>query len=222
MARDVEPEILRHEGHEGAASRSHEGHEESVVAGPAAKILVVPGFLPRALCARVRAAMDAGTPEPAEILGDAISLDEQVRRAMHIEIDAGVRKAVETRLDAVRPRLASFFRLPLGPREGLSVLRYTTGGFYRRHCDRGEVTGWPAASRRGIAVVLFLSSSRAEEQDGAFAGGTLRLFDHDGAPGYDVGGQAGSLVAFPATLPHEVTVVTHGVRDTVVDWFALP
>ena len=29
----------------------------------------------------------------------------------------------------------------------------------------------------------------------------------------------GLLVAFSATMPHEVTVVTGGVRDAVVDWY---
>jgi predicted 2-oxoglutarate/Fe(II)-dependent dioxygenase YbiX len=163
--------------------------------------------------------MDAGASEPAEILGDGISLDEQVRRARHIEIDEEVRDAVEARLDAARSRIEAFFGVPLGPREGLSVLRYVTGGFYRRHSDSGQVNGWPAAARRCIATVLFLTSSRAGAQDGTFAGGALRLFDGDESAGHEVPARAGTLVAFPATLVHEVTLVTEGVRDTVVDWF---
>jgi predicted 2-oxoglutarate/Fe(II)-dependent dioxygenase YbiX len=179
---------------------------------------VVAGFLPPALCARVRAAMDAGTPEPADILGDSIETDESVRRTLHIEIDDLVRDALEERLDAARPQLEAFFGIPLGVREGPSVLRYTAGGFYRRHCDQGRVSGWPGAARRCVAVVLFLTSSRAEAPDGTFDGGALRLFDGDEA-GCDVRARAGTLVAFPATLPHEVTRVTEGVRDTAVDWF---
>ena len=183
------------------------------------KVLVVPGFLPPTLCARVRAAMDAGAPEPADVLGDSIETDESVRRTLHIEIDVHVRDALEQRLDAARTQLEAFFGIPLGAREGPSVLRYTAGGFYRRHCDRGRVQGWPAAARRCIATVLFLTSSRTEAPDGTFAGGALRLFDDDGSDSRDVLARAGTLVAFPATLPHEVTLVTEGVRDTAVDWF---
>jgi predicted 2-oxoglutarate/Fe(II)-dependent dioxygenase YbiX len=218
MAGDVEPEILKHEGHEGATSVSH---EEGALARPAknTKVLVVPGFLTPTLCARVREAMDAGTPEPADILGDSIETDESVRRTLHIEIDDLVRDALEERLDAARPQLEAFFGIPLGVREGPSVLRYTAGGFYRRHCDQGQVSGWPAAARRCVATVLFLTSSRTEAPDGTFAGGTLRLFAGDEVDGCDVRARAGTLVAFPATLPHEVTLVTEGVRDTAVDWF---
>lgn len=221
MAGDVEPEILTHEGHDGATSVSRARHEGGAVGRPpkTTDVLVVPGFLPPVLCARVRAAMDAGTPEPAGILGDSIETDESVRRTLHIEIDGLVRDALEERLDAARPQLEAFFGSPLGVREGPSVLRYTAGGFYRRHCDQGQVQGWPAASRRWITTVLFLTSSRAEEQDGTFAGGTLRLFVGGVQSARDVPARAGTLVAFPATVPHEVTVVTDGVRDTVVDWF---
>jgi predicted 2-oxoglutarate/Fe(II)-dependent dioxygenase YbiX len=171
------------------------------------------------LCARVRAAMDAGTSEPADVLGDSIETDESVRRTPHIEIADHVREALEARLDAARPQLEEFFAIPLGAREGPSVLRYTAGGFYRRHCDRGQVQGWAAAARRCVTTVVFLTSSRADEQDGTFAGGTLLLFEGGADTARPVPARAGTLVAFPATVPHEVTVVTDGVRDTVVDWF---
>ena len=35
----------------------------------------------------------------------------------------------------------------------------------------------------------------------------------------DVVPRRGMLVAFPATMLHEVTVVRRGVRDAVVDWY---
>jgi predicted 2-oxoglutarate/Fe(II)-dependent dioxygenase YbiX len=81
------------------------------------------------------------------------------------------------------------------------------------------VQGWAAAARRCVTTVVFLTSSRADEQDGTFAGGTLLLFEGGADTARPVPARAGTLVAFPATVPHEVTVVTDGVRDTVVDWF---
>ena len=65
--------------------------------------------------------------------------------------------------------------------------------------------------------MIFLNTSRDARPDGEFDGGLLRIFERDGET--DVVPQAGTLVAFPADLLHEVTEVRGGTRDTVVDWF---
>ena len=64
--------------------------------------------------------------------------------------------------------------------------------------------------------MIFLNSSD-RTRGGEFDGGFLRLFlpDRD----EDVVPEAGLLVAFPATVLHEVTRVGDAVRDAVVDWF---
>ena len=72
------------------------------------------------------------------------------------------------------------------------------------------MASWPEAARRSVAVVLFLN--------GDFEGGLLRLFAGETI---EIAPQAGLLVAFPADLLHEVTVVS-GTRDAVVDWFYAP
>ena len=36
---------------------------------------------------------------------------------------------------------------------------------------------------------------------------------------FDIVPRAGTLVAFPATVLHEVTRVEDAIRDAVVDWF---
>ena len=46
----------------------------------------------------------------------------------------------------------------------------------------------------------------------------LRLYPDEGEP-IDVEPVEGLLVAFPATMLHEVTRVGDAVRDAVVDWF---
>ena len=48
--------------------------------------------------------------------------------------------------------------------------------------------------------------------------GVLRLFPDEGDP-IDILPKGGTLVAFPAAMPHEVTRVTAGRRDAIVDWF---
>ena len=87
----------------------------------------------------------------------------------------------------------------------------------RRDRDQGDDPQWADAARRAIALVLFVNSSRDASPDGDFEGGVLRLLGPDDA--IDVVPEAGTLVAFPADVLHEVTEVRGGVRDAVVDWF---
>ena len=162
--------------------------------------------------------MDAGTPEPSEVLGGGMTLDEEVRRAAHIDIDTRVLQVIEDRLDAAAPAIGRFYGLQLTEREGTGLLRYPAGGFYKPHRDYAINTAWPGAARRRIAVVVFLASSRDEEASGLFGGGWLRLFPDDG-DAIDLKPRQGTLVAFPADTLHEVTVVGDGLRDTLVDWF---
>ena len=162
--------------------------------------------------------MDAGTPEEAEVIGDGFEVQQDVRRATQIDIADTVMAMVDAALDAVRIPIASFYGLVLKAREGASFLRYQTGGFYKPHVDRAHVPSWPLTARRQITIVLFLESSRDIEPAGRFSGGVLRLFPDDGDP-IEIVPQGGTLVAFPAAMRHEVTRVTSGQRDTVVDWF---
>jgi predicted 2-oxoglutarate/Fe(II)-dependent dioxygenase YbiX len=54
-------------------------------------------------------------------------------------------------------------------------------------------------------------------------GGALRLYGladpGDPAVPFDIVPAAGTLVAFPSDVLHEVLPVTAGVRDAIVDWF---
>jgi SM-20-related protein len=162
--------------------------------------------------------MDAGVPEEAEVLDEGFEIQEDVRRATQIEVDEAVLAMVETTIDAMRDPIASFYGVTLWSREGASILRYQTGGFYRPHVDRAHVPSWPLTEQRQITVVLFLESSREADPSGGFDGGILRLFPDKGEP-IDIVPKGGTLVAFPAEMRHEVTRVTAGCRDTVVDWF---
>ena len=175
------------------------------------------GFLTLDQCAAVRRAMDDGAVEHGEILDRGIHRDADVRVAMLIEPASGVVRDVETKLDACRERIAAELGRALRGREGAGFVRYPEGGFYRAHRDRGDDPQWTDAARRAIALVLFLNSSRDAAMNGDFEGGVLRLFGPDGT--IDVVPEAGTLVAFPADVLHEVTEVRGGTRDAVVDWF---
>ena len=182
------------------------------------QVFTQPAFLAAADCQRVRAAMDRARPEPGEVLGDTVAHREDVRRVVSLEVRRDVIAFVGGRLDAARAAIAAFFDLPLTTREGSGFLRYSAGGFYAPHRDRGDVPAWPDAARRRIALVAFLNDSRGADGAGTFTGGVLRLFLDEPEP-VTVVPREGLLVAFPADELHEVTPVEHGVRDAIVDWF---
>jgi predicted 2-oxoglutarate/Fe(II)-dependent dioxygenase YbiX len=183
-------------------------------------VLEAPAFLEPAMCRRIREAMSRGTADHAEILAATFEHQPDVRRALTIEVAPALVDDIERRLDGQRRALEAFFGLAMGEREGASFLRYDPGGFYKPHRDRGMIAGWPGAARRQTAVVVFLNSSRAVDQQGSFSGGALQLFA-DRQP-LDIHPVEGLLVAFSAEVLHQVTRVEEGTRDTIVDWFYQP
>jgi predicted 2-oxoglutarate/Fe(II)-dependent dioxygenase YbiX len=178
----------------------------------------VPDCLDAAECQACRLAMDAGEWSAAAVLEDTGIQVDEARRAGDVDVPAPVLALVERRLDRELPPVARHFGFPLTGREGSGFVRYAAGGFYRRHVDRAESPAWPEASRRRISAVIFLCSSRAADPEGTFDGGVLRLYPPGSDP-IDIVPRRGLLVAFDATVPHEVLPVERGVRDAVVDWF---
>ena len=184
-------------------------------------VLVHAEFLSGAQCARLRSAIDRGHSASAEIYDNGYVVDEQVRKAYDVEIEPHIVWEVEHALAGVRADVSRFFGRALTGAEGPGFLRYPPGGFFRAHADRLENAGdeFP----RLISVVLFLSSAAAGPGDGRCEGGALRLYgianpgDHQ-AP-LDIAPAAGTLVAFPSDVLHEVLPVISGVRDAIVDWF---
>ena len=184
------------------------------------RIFIAEHVLDEATCRRVQAAMDASVPEPAEVLQGEMELVEDVRRASHIEVPEPILRLVETCLDGQRDAIGACFGRPLSSREGASLLRYEVGDFYGPHVDQANVPSWPEAAEREVTVVLFLDSSRDRDPAGAFSGGLLRLLpDSPGARPLEIVARRGTLIAFPSDTGHEVTPVTEGRRDVVVDWF---
>jgi predicted 2-oxoglutarate/Fe(II)-dependent dioxygenase YbiX len=177
---------------------------------------IIPDFLDPGTCREVRNAMDRGAVDPAEVLDEGVTLDDEARRAASIEIDPFTLAAVEGRFDAARAVLSARCGVPLSGREGAGFIRYSPGGFYRPHRDRAIHAGWPGAAERRIAVVVFLNAE--------FDGGELVIYPdspHDEAPVRVVPRQ-GSLVAFDAGVLHEVRPVAGGIRDVIVDWYYGP
>jgi len=177
---------------------------------------IITDFLDAATCRGVREAMDRGDAEPAEILYDGMALDDGVRRASSIEVDPITLAVVEERFDAARNSLSARCGVTLSGREGPGFIRYSDGGFYGPHRDRGDDPQWPAAAQRRIAVVVFLNS-------GGFMGGELVIYPEPPAENLrdalEITPREGLLVAFDAARLHEVRPVAGGIRDVIVDWF---
>jgi predicted 2-oxoglutarate/Fe(II)-dependent dioxygenase YbiX len=173
-----------------------------------------------ATCRRVQAAMNIGVKEPTEVIDADMTVVEDVRRATQVEVPPVIFEIVDRHLDAHRDAIAAFFELPLAAREGVNLLRYEPGGFYKPHVDRAELPAWPPAAQRRLTVVLFLESAREADPEGGFTGGILRLFPDGEDTSIDIVPRRGLLVAFPADTVHEVSPVTDGHRDAVVDWFS--
>jgi len=168
--------------------------------------------------------MDRGMAEPAEVFDPCANPDQNARRAASIDIDDATLDAVEATLDAGRDAVAAHYRLSLVSREGPGFLRYGPGGFYRRHRDRAVETAWPDAARRLVSLIVFLNNSRARPDPGEFSGGELVIFPEPSdvpvaSETITVVPRQGALVAFDASMPHEVRPVRGGTRDVIVDWY---
>jgi predicted 2-oxoglutarate/Fe(II)-dependent dioxygenase YbiX len=153
--------------------------------------------------------MERGDPTPAEIHVEGFVVDREVRRTLEVNVDSATSDEVERSIASVCQRVARFFDIRLSSDEGPGFLRYLAGGFYRRHCD--VLSDSDDEFPRRISVVMFLSSAGEQCE-----GGALRIYQPEA---FDMVPKAGTLVAFPADVPHEVLPVTAGVRDVVVDWF---
>jgi predicted 2-oxoglutarate/Fe(II)-dependent dioxygenase YbiX len=173
-------------------------------------MFVRPEFCLASDCVRIRAAMDSGAASPAEIYhADDYRVDEDARRAFEVEVVDDIIDEVQGLIDRVCPEVAQFFGIALSGHEGPGFLRYQMGGFYGCHVDVSSE--WDELFPRRISIVLFLTSAGEQCE-----GGSLRVYLSDVC---DVSPRAGTLVAFPSHMPHEVLPVTDGVRDVVVDWF---
>src|SRR4030095_6224401 len=172
-------------------------------------IFIFPDFRDRQWCDRIRAAMERGERTPAEVQANGFVVDREVRRTLEVDVDSTTVEEVERSIVSVCERVARFFRIPLSDDEGPGFLRYVAGGFYRRHFDL--LSDWYEEFPRLISVVIFLMNAGEQCE-----GGSLRLYRPEA---FDIAPKAGTLVAFPSKLPHEVLSVTAGVQDVVVDWF---
>ena len=170
-------------------------------------VQLLPGAVSPAFCASVRAAMDRGAADPAEILEDAIEHQDHVRRTLSIEVDPATVGRSRTRSRrrgrtgrAVRPWTWGRGRAPASCAicRAASTARTATGAT----CRRGR------ARRAGSWRWWCSSTPPGRRRPGGLHGrGAAPLSGASGAAPIDIVPRAGTLVAFPATMLHEVTRV---------------
>ncbi|HYM10634.1 MAG TPA: 2OG-Fe(II) oxygenase [Bryobacterales bacterium] len=190
-------------------------------------LFVVRGFFDAAACAALRAQMQtaAGRAAPVWVGDNPSVVKPTIRKAKLTELPGETVSDTTSRLLALKPQLEQHFGLTLQGCQPLQFLTYRVGDFYRWHTDgANESDGRAVLTARRVSTVIFLNSEAEEPHEGAYCGGSLafhELMNHPrgGSLGFPLIGEEGLLIAFPPSLPHEVTPVTHGERYTIATWY---
>ena len=185
-------------------------------------VFVREGFLDRPALDHVRRAIaaDGGAPATVRARDDAVvSLDTEARVAWEASLPDLLHDAIVEAINGIRPALEEASGAALEPCEAVAALRYPVGAFYGPHRDVADTPDEHGLHRREVSIVIFVNDGSGAGAE--FGGGRLRLYGL-ASPGEDNGvdlaPEAGTLVAFPSRLRHEVTPVTWGERCVVVTW----
>jgi predicted 2-oxoglutarate/Fe(II)-dependent dioxygenase YbiX len=170
------------------------------------------------LCDELRGT--GGEPHTVE-QGGVFGVDHQVGRTSAVGVASLTAKSVERRLSAVQAELERCFGVPLVDHEKPTFVRYQAGDYFRPHTDVGNEESPAHLQARKVVLVGFLNDRADTPTHGCYCGGALTLYGVIDEPpwremGFSVDGQAGTVIAFPARMVHEVTEVTHGDRCVVV------
>ena len=148
----------------------------------------------------------------------------RVRRTRRIAVADGLTELAQRSFAGLRPRLEARFSVGLGDCETPQFLRYERGDRFAAHQDSSsDPAESDSPARRRVSAVLLLGSDASPAAEG-HRGGVLTFFDTSATATWQtcrvpVDAPAGSVIAFPSDLVHEVTPVRSGTRLSVVTWF---
>ena len=190
-------------------------------------LLVERRFFGAAECARLSADMATtkGSPATVHEVDGRFAIDPEVRRTRVASVSGESMELIHAGFAALRPRVERHFGVALRAWQPPQFLVYGAGDHYDPHTDNATDLRAAAFLRaRKISVVLFLNDRAEAPGPDVYGGGALTLWGLFGdsrlqGRGLPVSGEAGVLIAFPSDVTHEVEMVTHGVRYTVVSWF---
>jgi hypothetical protein len=184
-------------------------------------VRIVPSYLPPETCAQWVGYLksqhgspllvlspdptDASRPSTERSSGRIADKIEQ--GGLEQAISGIVARAFQTHVAKAMCRQIQWFEKP-------QVLRYESGGLYRRHADSDHFISakshWRKVIDRDVSLLLYLNEE--------FAGGGLsfRQFNYTYRP------RTGDLLCFPSSgqYEHEALPVTSGIRYVIVSWAA--
>jgi SM-20-related protein len=123
--------------------------------------------------------------------------------------------------------IGRYFGVELGLPQRPIFLRYTRGDCYSQHIDNSDAEGLfqSLSIRRRLITAIICPNAEDCPTLPRYEGGQLRLYrlKPPGPKKEDysliVPARPGRLVAFRANIQHEVTIITRGVRYSIVTWF---
>lgn len=186
-------------------------------------IFSIEGFVTAAECQGLIRFLRETEPTDAGIVrGGKVIVDRESRRTGRVTRVDEVIGPLDAKFGAVLPELERTFGVTLSGWQPPDLLVYREGDYFRPHVDSYEAEENPEfLTQRTISAVIFLGHENRAEED---AGGALIFYDLFEEPrlnGRGIAFQAepGMLVAFRATVVHEVTTVRSGQRYSVATWF---
>jgi SM-20-related protein len=187
-------------------------------------LLIERGFLDALTCEKIVAEMRAARGGPATVygLGESGSVDERMRKTTHVVPSPETAGFIRRRLLEHMRLVGEHFGVRLVECEEPQFLRYEVGGYFVAHQDGN--TGLLRSEResRRVSLVIFLNpqSEANDDEHGTYRGGSL-VFHGSAQSGARLSpaAEAGMLVAFRAETTHEVEMVTHGARYSIVCWY---
>jgi len=181
-------------------------------------VFVRPNFLEPALAHQVIASAEVAWVDWLGTLDDdgVVRQMDEVSQLKLLHSPASIHTLINARLDAVRPQLEDFFKLSLGKPNTQKFISYRAGDFIRPHRDQ-----LPETKPGEITTIIFLNNEVEAPDGGGYVGGGLFLYgliQKEGWQdyGFQIRGETGLLVAFPAHIIHEVTPVIEGTRFSFV------
>lgn len=189
-------------------------------------LFVIQNFLDAETCARVisEAKESSSVKAPVHKSGSTFVVDTRTRSVRQLLVSDATIFYVSKLLSTLRPTLEEHFKTRLRNIEAPQCFMYRPGDFYKPHRD-----GYAAAGvekyfeERRVSVVLFLNDETENGLRNSYSAGALTfygLIDHTRWKnyGFQMHGEAGLLVAFPARTYHAVETVTAGERYSIATW----
>ena len=183
-------------------------------------VFVQPNFLDAQTCANLRDELETCPSRSSTVLkaNGKAEVDTKQRPAKHLTVSHTTKSWVEQRLHQVKPELEKYFHCQIVGFATPRFLVYKPGDYHVPHLDKNDRPEKSLGMRlRQFAVLIYLNSEGELNAPAAYGGGALTLYGLLDEPvgkkfGFPLRGEEGMLVAFPVSLLHEVTTITHGNR----------